>query len=67
MKLLIIDYGLKKKSDIYCSGITYNLNNKKCVGTKEGFLRKDDNNFIAYIKPKNLENIDKDNIVGFSG
>lgn len=50
-------------NDIYCSGITYNLSNKKCVGTKEGFLRKDDNNFIAYIKPKNLQNFDKDNIL----
>jgi hypothetical protein len=50
-------------NDIYCAGITYNTSNKKCIGTKEGFLRKDDNNFIAYIKPKNLQKFDKDNIL----
>lgn len=41
--------------DIYCAGITYNTDNDKCVGTKEGTLRPDESNFISYIKKKNNE------------
>jgi hypothetical protein len=48
-------------NDIYCAGITYNKDNNKCIGTKEGTLRQDDNNYVAYIKKKKSD--DRDNML----
>ena len=40
------------KNDITCDGITYNIDTQACLGTKNGKLRRDEqNNYSAWVKP----------------
>ena len=39
------------KNDIICDGITYNLDTKACIGTKNGKIRNENSNYSAWIKP----------------
>jgi len=40
------------KNDIICDGITYNLDTKACIGTKNGKIRNENSNYSAWIKPE---------------
>jgi hypothetical protein len=41
------------ENDITCDGITYNNNTKICTGTKDGQIRNENNDYSAWVKPKN--------------
>ena len=40
------------QKDSLCSGITFNSETLTCLGTEDGQLREDANNFISWVKPK---------------
>lgn len=44
--------------DPSCKGVTFNNNNKMCVGSEEGVLRDEEKNFAAWVKPKDASKID---------
>ena len=44
--------------DPLCSGITYNYDVQNCVGTEEGVMRDETDNFIAWVKPKEPKEYD---------
>ena len=44
--------------DPSCKGVTFNNSTKMCVGSEEGTLRDEDNNFSAWVKPKDASKID---------
>lgn len=59
------------QNDIICDGITYNTETSYCTGTKQGILRNDNSNYIAWIKDVNnnkkldiINNIKKNILVG---
>ena len=53
------------KKDPLCQGITYKKDEKKCIGTKSGKLRNEDDNHIAWVKSQSKlkELLVKDNIL----
>jgi hypothetical protein len=44
------------QKDSLCSGITFNAGTLTCLGSEEGQLREDGNNFISWVKPKHQLN-----------
>lgn len=40
------------QKDSLCAGITFNTETLTCLGSEEGQLREDNNNFISWVKPK---------------
>ena len=40
------------QKDSLCAGITFNADTKTCLGSEEGQLREDANNYISWVKPK---------------
>lgn len=44
--------------DPLCSGITYNYDTQNCVGTENGILRDESNNFAAWVKPEDSYKVD---------
>jgi len=53
------------KKDPLCQGITYNNDTKKCLGTKNGKLRPEDDNYTSWVKKHDLvkQLLVKDNII----
>lgn len=43
--------------DPLCSGLTYNYDTQNCMGSEEGVLRTEKKNFVAWVKPKEFDNI----------
>ena len=40
------------QKDSLCAGITFNTETLTCLGSEEGQLRDDSNNFVSWVKPK---------------
>ena len=43
--------------DPRCKGITYQNDTEKCIGTSEGKLRKEEENYTAWVKPTDMKKV----------
>jgi len=46
------------KRDFNCDGITYQVSSGKCTGTKDGYLRRDVDDYLSWVKTRKSSNID---------